>query len=88
LKNGIELVYAYRNAVPITQASISFDAGVAADVPGKLGTQELTLDMLDEGTLTRDSIAIAEAKERLGANITSGSGPDRTVVGLFTPSAN
>jgi zinc protease len=88
LKNGIELVYAYRNAVPITQASISFDAGVAADVPGKLGTQALTLDMLDEGTLTRDSIAIAEAKERLGVNITSGSASDRTIVGLFTPSAN
>ncbi|MEG3177207.1 pitrilysin family protein [Sphingomonas sp. RB3P16] len=88
LKNGIELVYAYRNAVPITQAAISFDAGVAADVPGKLGTQQLTLDMLDEGTTTRDSIAIAEAKERLGTTITSGSAPDRTVVGFFTPSAN
>ena len=88
LRNGIELVYAYRNAVPITQASISFDAGVAADVPGKLGTQALTLDMLDEGTRTRDSIAIAEDKERLGAQISSASSPDRTSVSLFTPSAN
>lgn len=88
LKNGIELVYAYRNAVPITQGVISFDAGVAADVPGKLGTQQLTLDMMDEGTTTRDSIAIAEAKERLGANITTGSGQDRTTIGMFTPSAN
>ncbi|WP_353203843.1 pitrilysin family protein [Sphingomonas sp.] len=88
LKNGIELVYAYRNAVPITQAVISFDAGVAADVPGKLGTQQLTLGMMDEGTTTRDSIAIAEAKERLGANISTGSGQDRTTLSLFTPSAN
>ena len=88
LKNGIELIYAYRNAVPITQAVISFDAGVAADVPGKLGTQQLTLDMMDEGTTTRDSIAIAEAKERLGANISSGSSQDRTTLSLFTPSAN
>jgi predicted Zn-dependent peptidase len=88
LSNGIELVYACRNAVPITQASISFDAGVAADVPGKLGTQQLTLDMLDEGTATRDSIAIAEAKERLGASISSSSSPDRTSVSMYTPSAN
>ena len=88
LKNGIELVYAYRNAVPITQAVISFDAGVAADVPGKLGTQQLTLDMMDEGTTTRDSIAIAEAKERLGASISTGSGQDRTTLSMFTPSAN
>ena len=88
LKNGIELVYAYRNAVPITQAVISFDAGVAADVPGKLGTQNLTLNMLREGTTTRDSIAIAEAEERLGMGLTSGSSLDRTTIGLFTPSAN
>ena len=88
LSNGIELVYAYRNAVPITQAVISFDAGVAADVPGKLGTQQLTLALMTEGTTTRDSIALAEAKERLGATISSGSSSDRTTLSLFTPSAN
>lgn len=88
LKNGIELVYAYRNAVPITQAVISFDAGIAADVPGKLGTQNLTLGMMDEGTTTRDSIAIAEAKERLGMGLNSGSSLDRTTIGLSVPSAN
>ena len=39
LSNGIELVYARRDAVPVTQAVVSFDAGVAADVPTALGTQ-------------------------------------------------
>jgi zinc protease len=88
LRNGIELIYAYRNAVPITQAVMSFDAGVAADVPGKLGTQQLTLAMMSEGTTTRDSIALAEAKERLGANVSAGSSADRTFLSMFTPSAN
>ncbi|WP_242138665.1 pitrilysin family protein [Sphingomonas sp. TREG-RG-20F-R18-01] len=88
LRNGIEIVYAHRDAVPITQAVISFDAGVAADVPGKLGTQQLTLAMLSEGTLTRDSITLAEAKERLGASVSAGSSADRTTLTLFTPSAN
>ncbi|WP_318781345.1 M16 family metallopeptidase [Sphingomonas aliaeris] len=54
LNNGIELIYAQRGAVPMTKAVISFDAGVAADVSGKLGTQQLTLSMLDEGTKTLD----------------------------------
>lgn len=88
LSNGIELVYAQRTAVPITQAVISFDAGVAADPAGKLGTQNLTLSLLDEGTPTRDSIAIAETKERLGASIGTGSSVDRTYLSVSAPSPN
>ncbi|WP_375402702.1 M16 family metallopeptidase [uncultured Sphingomonas sp.] len=88
LKNGIEVVYAQRTAVPITQAVLSFDAGVAADVPGKLGTQGLTLAVMDEGTTTLDSIRLAEAKERLGADIGTGASNDRTTLSLEVPSAN
>ncbi len=88
LKNGIELIYAQRAAVPITQAVISFDAGVAADPAAKLGTQQLTLGMMDEGTTSLDSIGIAEAKERLGASIGSGASADRTSLTLSAPSPN
>jgi predicted Zn-dependent peptidase len=88
LKNGIELIYAQRGAVPITQAVISFDAGVAADPAAKLGTQQLTLGMMDEGTTSLDSIQIAEAKERLGAAIGSGASSDRTSLTLSAPSPN
>ncbi|MEG3123986.1 M16 family metallopeptidase [Sphingomonas sp. GB1N7] len=88
LKNGIELVYAQRSAVPITQAVISFDAGVAADVSGKLGTQQLTLNMMDEGTKHLDSKQLAEARERLGMDIRTNASLDRTTVSMTTPSAN
>ncbi len=88
LSNGIEVVYAQRTAVPVTRALISFDAGAVANPPGKLGTQQLTLSMLDEGTTTRDSIALAEARERLGATIGSSASADRTNVTLAAPSAN
>ncbi|MEO5866636.1 MAG: pitrilysin family protein, partial [Sphingomonas sp.] len=88
LRNGVELIYARRTAVPITQMSITFDAGAAADVPGRLGTQQLTLSMMDQGIAGMDSVAIAEAKERLGASIGSGFSADRTSLSLFTPSAN
>ena len=88
LSNGIEIVYAQRDAVPVTQAAFSFDAGVAADVPGKLGTQALMLSMLTQGTTSLDSIQIAEARERLGATIGAGRSLDRTTVGLSVPSAN
>ena len=88
LSNGIEVVYAQRSAVPVTQAVLSFDAGVAADVPNKLGTQQLTLAMMDEGTDKLDSNGIAEAKERLGAEIGSRASADRTTLSLQVPSAN
>lgn len=88
LSNGIELVYAQRDAVPVTQAVISFDAGVASDVPTALGTESMTLALLEEGTATRDSIAIAEAQERLGAGISAGSSADRAYISMFTPSPN
>ncbi len=88
LRNGIELIYAQRTAVPVTQAVLSFDAGYAADVPGKLGTQTLTLSMLDEGTATRDAITIAQTEERLGMTLSSAANADRTTLAMSVPSAN
>ena len=88
LSNGIEIVYAMRNAVPTTQVSLSFDAGNAADPKGKLGTQSLMLALLDEGAAGMTSTQIAEAQERLGASINSGATMDRTSVGLGSLSAN
>ena len=88
LRNGIELVYAQRTAVPVTQLAMSFDAGTAADVAGKLGTQALTLSMMDEGVPGLNSVQLAEAKERLGTDIGAYSTSDRTTLSLDVPSAN
>jgi predicted Zn-dependent peptidase len=88
LTNGIELVYANRATVPVTQMVASFDAGTAADVADKLGTQAMTLAMIDEGTKSLNSIQLAEAKERLGLDIYTGSSADRTTVSFRVPSAN
>src|SRR5690606_27228003 len=74
--------------VPITLATISFDAGMAADPAQALGTQALTLGMMDEGTKSLDATRLAEAQERLGADISTGAGADRTYVGIYTPTAN
>lgn len=88
LANGTELIYARQTAVPVTRLVFSFDAGATADPDGKPGTQNLTLSLMDEGTTSRNSIAIAEAKERLGAEIDGGSSADRTYLTLGVPSAN
>ncbi|MGP7794937.1 M16 family metallopeptidase [Sphingomonas sp. CLY1604] len=88
LSNGIEIVYAQRNAVPVTQAVLSFDAGYAADVPDKLGTQQLAVGMLDEGTEHYDVNTLAEARERLGMGLGTSSSNDRSTVTMGVPSVN
>jgi predicted Zn-dependent peptidase len=88
LTNGIELHYAQRNAVPVTQMAVAFDAGFAADAVTGRGTQNLALSLLDEGADGMTSQAIAEEQERLGANISAGGSADRSTVVLSALSAN
>jgi predicted Zn-dependent peptidase len=88
LSNGVPIVYVQRNAVPMTQVSVSFDAGNAADPRDRLGTQSFMLSLLDEGAAGMTSVQIAEAQERLGATIGSGASMDRTTVNLSALSAN
>ncbi len=88
LSNGIEVVFAKRTTVPTVRVSIAFDAGNAADPKAKLGTQGLMLSLLDEGAGKLDSTGIAEAQERLGAQISSSATMDRTNVSMFALKAN
>ncbi len=88
LSNGIQVVFAKRTTVPTVRVSVAFDAGNAADPKAKLGTQGLMLSLLDEGAGKLDSIGIAEAQERLGAQIGSSATMDRTSVSMFALKAN
>jgi predicted Zn-dependent peptidase len=88
LSNGIPVALARRTAIPKLNVSLSFDAGYAADALDTPGTQALMLDMLDEGTATRDATAIAEEQERLGATISTGGSIDTSSIGLSALTAN
>ncbi|HUE80031.1 MAG TPA: pitrilysin family protein [Sphingomicrobium sp.] len=88
LSNGIQLHYAQRTAVPVTQLALAFNAGYGADAPASRGLQNLTLSLLDEGTATRTSQEIAEEQERLGVEIGASGSADRSTVGMSALSAN
>ncbi|MCV0382539.1 MAG: insulinase family protein [Erythrobacter sp.] len=88
LANGMRLNYAQRETVPATYVTMSFDAGSAADPRDKRGLETLALGLFDEGTTTLDAQEIAEARERLGANISTGGGSDRSSFTLSALSAN
>lgn len=78
LSNGVEVRFARRSAVPTVNVSLQFDAGYSADQPGKAGLMSLMTQLVQEGTTKLNSTQIAEAKERLGAQIGVGSSRDRT----------
>ncbi len=88
LSNGMEVVYAQRDAVPVTKIAVDFDAGLAADDVAKLGLQTLMLDLMDEGTRTRNATQLAEAQEALGATISTGATMDRSVISLNAVTPN
>jgi len=88
LSNGMEIVYAQRDAIPATLIAMDFDAGVAADPQGAFGTQRLMLATMTEGAGGRNATQIAEEQERLGANVAAFGSLDRSTVSLTALSAN
>ncbi|MEO6199347.1 MAG: insulinase family protein, partial [Sphingomicrobium sp.] len=88
LGNGVEVIYAQRTAAPLTQLSLAFDAGAASDPVTRRGLAGMAMGLLEEGAAGMSSQAIAEAEERLGANISAGNEADRSVITLSALSPN
>lgn len=88
LANGMKVTYARRTAVPATYVAMSFNAGGAADPAGKRGLEGLAMALFDEGTAKLTGQGLAEASERLGANISVGGGDDRSTFTLAALTAN
>jgi predicted Zn-dependent peptidase len=88
LANGIPIEFVQRTGVPVTQLALQFDAGDAADPVNARGLAAMTMGLMDEGTTSLSSQEIAEAEERLGANVSSSNSADRSYVMLNTLSPN
>jgi zinc protease len=88
LSNGLKVVLAHRDAVPLVDFTLMVDAGYAADQMGVPGQSSLAMSMLDEGTTTRSALEISDALARLGASLGSGSGLDASSVSLSTLASN
>ncbi|HEY0787753.1 MAG TPA: insulinase family protein, partial [Thermoanaerobaculia bacterium] len=82
LSNGLKIVLAERHEAPVVNFNLIVDAGYASDQFAAPGTAMLAMNMLDEGTKTRDAIAISTELARLGATIGSGSNLDTSTVAL------
>ncbi len=81
LSNGLKVIVARRDGVPVVNVDLLVDAGYAAD-SGTPGTASLAMNMLDEGTTTRDALQVSDELERLGANLNTGANLDTCTVSL------
>ncbi len=82
LSNGVKVVLVERHATPLVNVTLAVDAGFAADAPETAGAASLALDLLDDGTATRDTFRIVDELDRLGAQIATGSSLDLSFVRL------
>lgn len=83
LKNGMKVLLTRRTESPTVVTSLMFDAGYCTDkFGGKLGLASLSMDMLDEGTKSLNSLQISERLQLLGAGLNTSSDLDFSYVTL------
>jgi predicted Zn-dependent peptidase len=85
LSNGLAVWIVEQHEVPVAEIDLIVRSGSAADPAGQYGVASFTATMLDEGAGTRDALAIADAIDFLGAELTTGSGVDASLVRLHSP---
>jgi len=82
LDNGLSLILARRDAVPVVNLTMLLDAGYASDQFALPGTARMAMGMLDEGTTSRDALGISDTLDSLGANLGAGSNLDVSTVSM------
>lgn len=82
LDNGLKVILAQRDAVPVVNFTLLLDAGYASDQFALPGTARMAMAMLDEGTTSRDALEISDTLDTLGATLGAGSNLDASSVSM------
>jgi zinc protease len=82
LANGLDLIVVERHGVPLVRFDLVMDAGFASDQSAGAGTASLVMDMLDEGTTTRDALKISAELQHLGASLATSATLDVSTITL------
>lgn len=76
LSNGLQVVLIEDHELPLFSLQLTVRSGAFTDPAGKEGLADLAMNLLDEGTAKKDTIAFATAQKKLGASVGSYSGGD------------
>jgi predicted Zn-dependent peptidase len=87
LPNGLRLIVVEQHELPLADFVLLVNAGGESDPPNRSGLATLTASLLEEGTATRSSLAIADQTSFLGAQLGASAAWDYSLVSLHTPTA-
>ncbi len=82
LSNGLKVILAERHEVPLVNFTLASDAGFASDASTIPGTANLAMQVLTDGTRTRNALQISDELELLGATLRGYSNLDFSFVYL------
>lgn len=82
LSNGLKVILAERHEVPLVEFTLASDAGFASDALTSPGTANLAMQVLTDGTRTRNALQISDELESLGAILHGSSNLDLSFVSL------
>jgi|CZKY01.1.fsa_nt_gi zinc protease len=83
LSNGLKVILAERHEVPLVNFTLAADAGFASDASSATpGTANLAMQVLTDGTRTRNALQISDELEALGATLRGSSNLDLSFVSL------
>ncbi len=82
LSNGLKVILAERHEVPLVNFTLAADAGYASDSLTTPGTANLAMQVLTDGTRTRNALQISDELESLGATLRGYSNLDLSFVSL------
>lgn len=88
LGNGLEVWHVHQPTVPMVTLSLVVPYGSAVDPEGREGLASVTADMLDEGTVSRSALELADAFDILGSTLSTGADRDLSRIELESLSRN
>ncbi len=84
LASGARVIVVENHEQPYVSVNLRIENGDAADPASEAGLAQMTADLLDKGTKTRDAREIAQAVDFDGSTLSAASSPDWTSITLGT----
>lgn len=84
LENGLKILIVEHNELPVVQITMLIKSGSDADPINKIGTANLTADLLDEGTKSKSALQIEEELDFIGAKLSTYANYDASIGNLLT----
>jgi predicted Zn-dependent peptidase len=82
--NGLRVLLMEKHEVPVVAIGVMVRAGSANDPADRIGLASLVADMMDEGAGSRNALALADAVDFLGAQLSTTASTQVMGVSLYT----